>query len=64
MTLDHEMGRGPGPVGDERNALVMLTVEANLGHGAMPLPAARGSLIDEAGKIAAEQVIFFATPAA
>lgn len=51
-------------VGDERNALVMLTVEANLGHGAMTLPAARMYLIDEAGQITAEQVIFFATPAA
>jgi hypothetical protein len=51
-------------LGDERNALVMLTVEADLGNGTMTMPTARMYLIDEAGKIAAEQVIFFATAAA
>ena len=50
-------------VGDERNALVMLTVEADLGNGTMTLPTARMYLINEAGQIQAEQVIFFATPA-
>ena len=47
-------------VGDERNALLMLTVEADLPVGRMTLPAARLYLLDEAGKIEAEQVIFYA----
>ena len=47
-------------VGDERNALLMLTVEADLPVGRMTLPAARLYLLDEAGKIKAEQVIFYA----
>ena len=46
--------------GDERNALLMLTVEADLPVGRMTLPAARLYLLDEAGKIKAEQVIFYA----
>ena len=47
-------------VGDERNALLMLTVEADLPVGRMTHPAARLYLLDEAGKIKAEQVIFYA----
>ena len=47
-------------VGDERNALLMLTVEADLPVGRMTLPGARLYLLDEAGKIKAEQVIFYA----
>ena len=47
-------------VGDDRNALLMLTVEADLPVGRMTLPAARLYLLDEAGKIKAEQVIFYA----
>ena len=47
-------------VGDERNALLMLTVEADLPVGRMTLPAARLYLLDEAGKIKAEQDIFYA----
>jgi hypothetical protein len=47
-------------VGDERNALLMLTVEADLSVGRMTLPGARLYLLDEAGKIKAEQVIFYA----
>jgi SnoaL-like domain len=47
-------------VGDERNALLMLTVEADLPVGRTTLPAARLYLLDEAGKIKAEQVIFYA----
>ena len=46
--------------GDERNALLMLTVEADLPVGRMTLPGARLYLLDEAGKIKAEQVIFYA----
>jgi len=48
-------------VGDERNALLMLSVEADLPVGRMTLPAARLYLLDEAGKIKAEQVIFYAS---
>ena len=47
-------------VGDERNALLMLSVEADLPVGRMTLPGARLYLLDEAGKIKAEQVIFYA----
>jgi hypothetical protein len=50
-------------VGDERNALLTLTVEADLGTGPMTLPGARLYLLDENDKICAEQVIFFAAPA-
>ena len=46
--------------GDERNALLMLTVEADLPVGRMTLPGARLYLLDEAGKIKVEQVIFYA----
>ena len=46
--------------GDERNALLMLTVEADLPVGRMTLPGARLYLLDEAGKIKTEQVIFYA----
>ena len=48
--------------GDERNALLMLTVEADFGGGKMILPAARLYLLDDDRKIKAEQVIFFAVP--
>ena len=47
-------------VGDEHNALLMLTVEADLPVGRMTLPAARLYLLDETGKIKAEQVVFYA----
>jgi hypothetical protein len=46
--------------GDERNALLTLTVEADLGGARMILPGARLYLLDDDGKIKAEQVIFFA----
>jgi hypothetical protein len=49
-------------VGDERNALLLLTVEADFGGGKVTLPAARLYLFDEEGKIKAEQVVFFAAP--
>ncbi len=49
-------------IGDERNALLMLTVEADLGAGKATLPAARLYLLDENGKIKTEQVIFYAAP--
>ncbi|HKR75431.1 MAG TPA: nuclear transport factor 2 family protein [Rhodanobacter sp.] len=47
-------------VGDERNALIMLTVKAVLGLGApKTLPAARLYRLDGQGKIEGEQVIFY-----
>jgi SnoaL-like domain len=46
-------------VGDDRNALLMLTVEADLGGGKVTLPAARLYLLDEYGKIKNEQVVFY-----
>ena len=51
-------------VGDERNALLMLTVRAAFGPGAprVTLPAARLYLVDDDGKIAVEQVVFVAIP--
>jgi hypothetical protein len=47
-------------VGDERNALLMLTVEADFGFGKATLPGARLYLLDENNKIKTEQVIFYA----
>jgi hypothetical protein len=49
-------------VGDERNALLMLTVEADFGGGKATLPAARLYLLDDDNKIKAEQVVFYAVP--
>jgi hypothetical protein len=46
--------------GDDRNALLMLTVEADFGAGKATLPGARLYLMDENDKIKAEQVIFYA----
>ena len=46
--------------GDERNALLMLTVEADFGGGKVTLSTARMYLLDDDGKIKAEQVIFYA----
>jgi SnoaL-like domain len=48
-------------VGDERNALLMLTVEAAFGPDGsrVTLPAARLYLFDEDGKIKVEQVVFY-----
>jgi SnoaL-like domain len=47
-------------VGDERNALLLVTVEVDLGAGKVTLPAARLYLLDERDRIASEQVIFYA----
>jgi hypothetical protein len=49
-------------IGDERNALLMLIVEADFGAGPVTLPAARLYLLDEDDKIKAEQVVFFTAP--
>ena len=47
-------------VGDERNALLMLTVEADFGGGKATLPGARLYLFDDDNKIKTEHVIFYA----
>jgi hypothetical protein len=47
-------------VGDDHNALLMLTVEADFGAAKATLPGARLYLVDENGKIKTEQVIFYA----
>jgi hypothetical protein len=51
-------------VGDERNSLILLTVQAALGPGGatVTLPAARLALLDDENKIKDEQVVFFAVP--
>jgi hypothetical protein len=51
-------------VGDDQNALVMVSVKAQFGPNApqMTLPGARLYQFDEKGKIKAERVIFFVTP--
>jgi hypothetical protein len=48
-------------VGDECNALLMVTVQAGFGPGGAPvsLPGARLYLFDDEGKIKVEQVVFF-----
>ena len=50
--------------GDERNALVTVTVRAAFGpEGAeVTLPGARLYLLDEESKIKDERVVFFTTP--
>ena len=45
-------------VGDDRNAMLMFTVEADFGSRKAPLTNARVYFVDN-GKIAAEQVLFF-----
>jgi hypothetical protein len=48
--------------GDKHNALLFVTVRASFGPGApaVTLPAARLYLVDDAGKITSEKVIFYA----
>jgi hypothetical protein len=46
--------------GDERNALLMLTVQADSGAGQVTLPGARLYLLDDSSKIRTEHVIFYA----
>jgi hypothetical protein len=48
-----------GP-GDDRNALLMLTVQADFGAGEATLPGARLYLLDDNNKIKTEHVIFYA----
>jgi hypothetical protein len=47
-------------IGDERNALLLVTSEADFGFGQTTLPQARLYLLDDDNKIAHEQVLFFA----
>ena len=46
--------------GDDRNALLMLTVQADLGAGTVTLPGSRLYLLDDGGKIKSEHVVFYA----
>jgi len=46
--------------GDERNALLTLTVEADFGGGKATLPGARLYRLDENNKIQTEHVVFYA----
>jgi hypothetical protein len=46
-------------VGDQRNALLLLTVEVDFGAGKATLPGARLYLLDEHNKIKTEHVIFY-----
>ena len=50
-----------GALGDDRNALLMFTVEADYGSGKVTLANTRLYLLDEDHKITAEQVVYFAT---
>src|SRR5271165_5169539 len=47
-------------VGDDRNALLMLTVDVDFGAGKTTLPGARLYLLDEKQQIKKEHVIFYA----
>lgn len=62
QTVEPGSARVLASAGDERNALLMVTVRAALGPGGAKatLPAARLYLLDENGKIKVEQVVFFA----
>jgi len=45
--------------GDDHNALLMLTVQADLGGGKVTVPGARLYLLDDNNKIRTEHVIFY-----
>lgn len=47
-------------IGDDHNALITLTVSADLGDGSVDLPGARLYRIDADGRIETEHVVFFA----
>jgi hypothetical protein len=49
--------------GDDRNALLMLTVEVDFGAGTTTLPGARLYLLDDNQKIKKEHVVFYAAQA-
>jgi hypothetical protein len=46
-------------IGDDNNALVLMTVEADFGFGKVTSPGVRMYLLDEDNKIAVEKVLFF-----
>jgi hypothetical protein len=46
-------------LGDDKNALVLMTVEADFGFGKVTSPGARMYLLDDDDKIAVEKVLFF-----
>ena len=46
--------------GDDRNAPIMLTVEADFGAGKVTLPGSRLYLLDDDRKIKSEHVVFYA----
>jgi len=46
--------------GDDRNALIALTVEADFGAGKVTLPGSRLYLLDDDSKIKSEHVVFYA----
>ena len=48
-------------LGDDRNALLMFTVEADYGSAKVTLASTRLYLLDEDHKIMAEQVVYFVT---
>jgi hypothetical protein len=48
-------------IGDDRNALLLVTVDADFGFGKTTSPGARLYLLDENDKITAEHVVFFAS---
>jgi hypothetical protein len=50
--------------GDDRNALIMLTVEADFGVGKVTLPGSRLYLLDDDSKIKSEHVVFYAAQTA
>jgi len=63
QTVEPGSARVISSIGDDRNALIVVTVKAALGPGAKAtLTAARLYLLDEKGKIKSERVIFFASP--
>jgi len=46
-------------IGDDHNALLLITVEADFGFGKTTSPGARLYLLDDNDKITAEHVVFF-----
>ena len=46
-------------LGDDKNALIVITVEADFGFGKVTSPGARMYLLDDDKKIAVEKVLFF-----
>lgn len=46
--------------GDRHNALLLVIVEADFGHGTVSLPAARLYQVDDKEKIVSELVVFYA----